>query len=118
MSDEPIQLYVDGYEYAKQLIENDMVVLDKGDWGEVNPGTAETDEYIESHGYEAYSLWHLGIRPDYSRDTKEAWSFPYGDFQRVHRAGLKAAEERARQYGYEEVRQAAQNLLDMLPPED
>lgn len=115
---EQIELFDAGFEHAKRLIGEGRVVLDKGDWHSVNPGTEATDAYISEYGYEAYGLWHLGIRADDSRETKEAYAFPYGDFENVHRAGLKAAEERARQYDYEQIRAAAQQLLDLLPPEE
>lgn len=110
-----IELNEAGFEYAKKLIEDGQVVLDQGDWGEVNPDTEQQDQFIEEDGMEAYSLWHLGTRPEYDRETKQCWAFPYGDFEKVHRSGLMAAEERARQYDYEDIRAAAVELLEMLP---
>lgn len=109
-----IDLYDEGLDYAKKLIGEGRYVVDKGDWGEVNPGTQAQNSFIEEHGLHAWSLWHLGVRPDAPRETKEAWAFPYGDYENVHRAGLMAAEERARQYGDESVRLAAGQLLELL----
>lgn len=109
-----IELYDQGFDYAKRLISEGRYVADEGDWGEVNPGTEAQNAFIDEHGLHAWGLWHLGVRPDDPRDTKEAWAFPYGDYQNVHRAGLMAAEERARQYGYESIRVAAVQLLELL----
>lgn len=109
-----IELYREGYDFASKLISEGNFVDDHGDWTEVNPGTEQENAFIERVGIQQYALWHLGVHPDKDRDDKTAWAFPYGDYQKVHRAGLLAAEERAKQYGYEEIRRAALDLLSEL----
>lgn len=109
-----IELYEQGFENAKRLIREGSFVDDRGDWGEVNPGTEEENAFIDSEGLGAYALWHLGVRPEDSREDKGAWAFPYGDYRSVHRSALLAAQERATQYGYESIRAAAVELLELL----
>ena len=110
-----IQLNQAGFDYAKQLISEGNVDMDlHGDWGRENPDTEEENRFIEKYGYESYGHWHLGINEDHSPETKEAYSFPYGNYSQVVRSGLIAAEERAAQYGYEDIREAARLLLSML----
>lgn len=103
-----------GFDYARKLIAEGRFVADHGDWGEVNPGTEAQNAFIEENGIEAWSLWHLGRRAGDAEDNKETWAFPYGDYQNVCRSGLLAADERARQYGYDDIRQAALDLLRLL----
>lgn len=110
-----IELNRAGFEHAKQLISEDRIDDDKhGDWEELNPDATAQNAFIEDNGYEAYGLWHLGIDPNYSTDTKEAYSFPYGDYKDVVRAGVIAAEERASQYGYVDIQEAARQLEELI----
>lgn len=105
-----------GFEYAKKLIQDGHVVLDKqGDWDSLMPDAEAENEFIRAHGVKAYGQWHLGIRKGGSWEDKSTYDFPYGNFENVYRSGLEAAEERAAEWHYEEIRQAARDLLDMLP---
>jgi hypothetical protein len=47
-------------------------------------------------------------------DAKARYKFPYGDFHAVHRDCLIAAKERAAQDGYEDIGNAADQLLKLL----
>ena len=42
-----------------------------------------------------------------SEHTKARYKFPYGDFERVHRCGLNAAEVRAARQKYLDIEDAA-----------
>lgn len=106
-----LEVYVEGVEYAKQLIAEGKVSDVQGDWHDINPGTEAQDAFIEEYGIRVWGLWHLAVNPDDKRDRKEAYGFPYGDYKTVCREGLVAAESRARQYGYEEIREVAVGLI-------
>lgn len=111
-----VQLNPKAFEYAMGLIRAGKIDDDlHGDWGEMNPSREAQNEFVAEHGYAAYSLWHLGVDPDDNPETKEAYSFPYGDFAVVCRSGLIAAEERAAQRRHIDIQQAAQRLLEALP---
>jgi hypothetical protein len=56
----------------------------------------DENTFIQKHGWSAFGEWHLGIDDEESRNTKGSYKFPYGDFDRVHRCGVLAAESRAR----------------------
>ena len=120
----PLAVYEPGVEYAKQLISEGRVSFVEGDWHGINPGTEEQDEFIEENGIQAWGLWHLAYRPDGDPDAKDDYGFPYGDYKTVCREGLVAAESRAKQYRYEEIRQAALDLIRLanaalgLPEDD
>ncbi len=109
-----LEVYGPGVEYAKELIAQGRVSNDPGQWHEINPGTEEQDAFIDENGLRAWSLWHLAHRPDADPDTKGAYEFPYGDYQTVCREGLLAAEERSKQYGYEEINAVALELLRLV----
>jgi hypothetical protein len=100
---------------ARALVREGKVVRDEqGDWSEAAPTPDEENGFIESDGWTAYAHWHLGVDKSESRETKQAWSFPIGDFRRVHRSGVIAAESRAGQFGHDAIRDACRSLLDLI----
>ncbi len=98
---------------AKDLIDSHQYVKDS-DWSEAQPSTDKENDYLEDHGWEAYSEWHLGIHDDESKETKGRFGFPYGDFRRLHHAGLIAIKQRAAQQNYDDIEQAADRLLKQM----
>jgi hypothetical protein len=103
------------YEFAKELIrEGRFVVDDRDAWSEHQPSPAAENRFIERHGYREYGRWHLAEDDEADGATKQRFKFPYGDFERVHRCGVLAAESRAGQYKYADVQRAAAHLHGML----
>ena len=102
-----------GVEKAGSLIDAGQYVLDS-DWGDAQPSSDAGNDKIEREGYEGYGQWFLAKDTDASDETKDRYGFPYGDFQRVHRSGLIAAEQRAAQNEHSEVESAARKLLERL----
>jgi hypothetical protein len=101
--------------YAKKLIEQgDFVFDDKDQWSEHQPSTQDENKYIKEHGFSEYGKWYLGIDTDEKEDTKQHYKFPYGDFSKVHRCGVLAAENRAGQYKHDDIEQAAAHLHGMI----
>lgn len=98
---------------AKSLIASRQYVLESS-WSEAQPSAEGENDFLDRHGWKAYGEWHLGLEPDASETTKERYTFPYGEFRRVHRSGLIAAKQRASQYGHTEVAKAADALLELL----
>jgi hypothetical protein len=110
-----VKLNQRGFEHAKKLINDGQFVYDDRDaWSEHQPSTAEENRLIESHGFGEYGLWHLGVDDEAAEDTKSHYKFPYGDFRRVHRCGLLAAESRAGQRKYYDIERAVAHLHGML----
>ena len=104
-----------GFNHAKRLIEDGNYVLDEKDrWSEHQPSAQAENQYIKEHGYAEYGKWHLGIDEEEPEDTKSHYTFPYGDFQKVHRCGVLSAESRAGQYKYRDIESAAAHLHGML----
>ena len=108
-----MQLNKAAEEKATALIKSRQYVKDS-DWSEAQPSTDEENDYLEKHGWDDYGQWHLGIHEEESKETKGRFGFPYGDFRRVHHAGLIAAKQRAAQQGYDDVEKAADRLLALL----
>ncbi|HEX6510055.1 MAG TPA: hypothetical protein VF221_20695 [Chloroflexota bacterium] len=110
-----VRLYEPGFDHAKSLIDEGKVVIDERDaWSEHQPSAQQENEFIRQHGFGEYGKWHLGIDDEEGEETKERYKFPYGDFERVHRCGVLAAESRAGQYKYSDVERAAAHLHGML----
>lgn len=110
-----VKLHQPGYDHAQSLIKAGSVVKDeRDDWSEHQPTAEEENAFIEEHGWREYGRWHLAADDESDEDTKEHWKFPYGDFERVHRCGVLAAESRAGQYDYDDVKSAAAHLHGMI----
>ncbi|GAA1985288.1 hypothetical protein [Microbacterium pumilum] len=103
---------------ARALVREGKVVRDERDaWSEAAPTADEENSFIEEHGWTEYSHWHLGIDKQEAAETKGRFSFPIGDFRRVHRSGVIAAESRAGQYDYTELRDELKRLLELIDEE-
>ena len=98
---------------AKRLIEARQYVLDS-DWGDVEPRAAAQNAFLESHGWEEYVEWHLGLTDGATDETKARYAFVYGDFRRLHRTGLIACHYRAAEWRHKEIELAAHDLLQVL----
>jgi hypothetical protein len=110
-----VKLNRKGYEHAEALVEAGKVVRDDRDaWSEHQPTAEKENRFIEEHGWEEYGRWHLGVDDEADAETKGHYKFPYGDFQKVHRCGLLAAESRAAQRDYTDIAEAAHRLHESI----
>jgi hypothetical protein len=98
---------------ARALIDARQYVLDS-DWGDVQPKAADQNAFLESHSWEAYAEWHLGLTEGAQDGTKARYAFVYGDFRRIHRTGLIACVYRASEWRHKEIELAAHDLLQHL----
>jgi hypothetical protein len=99
--------------HARRLIDARQYVLDS-DWGEVQPRADAENSFLESHSWEEYAAWHLGLTEGANDDTKGRYAFVYGDLRRVHRSGLIACVYRAAEWRHKDVELAAHDLLQHL----
>ncbi|MGZ5904993.1 MAG: hypothetical protein ACXWKQ_06580 [Reyranella sp.] len=110
-----VKLHEAGARHARQLIVAGHAVFDERDaWSEHQPSTGQQNEFIRRHGMAEYGRWHLGVDDTKGRDAKARYKFPYGDFERVHRCALLAAESRAGQYKYLDIELEVAHLHGML----
>ena len=98
---------------AEQLIRGRQYVLNS-DWGDAQPSATEQNAFLESHSWEEYAEWHLGLTEGAADETKARYAFVYGDFRRVHRSGVIACQYRAAEWRHKEVELAAHRLLQLL----
>lgn len=110
-----IQLNKAALKLARQLIRDGKATRDvRDDWSEHAPDAGRENTFIDNHGYAEYSTWHLGEDVDKTPETKGRYSFPFGDFRRLHRCAVIAAESRAAQNGHDDIAEAAKSLLAEL----
>jgi hypothetical protein len=102
-----------GVARARELIAARQYVLDS-DWGEAQPRAADENAFLESHDWDEYSRWHLGLTEGAKDGTKARYAFVYGDFRRLHRMGLVACLYRAAEWRHTEVMEAAYELIREL----
>ena len=100
-------------EKARALIDAKQYVLES-EWGDVQPGAAAQNAFLEKHSWEEYASWHLGLTEGANDETKARYAFVYGDFRRIHRMGLIACVYRASEWRHKEVELAAHDLLQYL----
>jgi hypothetical protein len=98
---------------ATRRIEARQYVL-RSEWGEMQPRAAAENAYLESHSWDEYAEWHLGLTEGASDETKARYAFVYGDFRRIHRSGLIACVYRAAEWRHKEIELAAHDLLQLL----
>ena len=98
---------------ARGLIDARQYVL-KSQWGDVQPSAADGTRYLESHSWDEYAAWHLGLTDGATEHTKGRYAFVYGDFRRLHRMGLIACHYRAAEWRHKEIELAAHELLQYL----
>ncbi|RAX16549.1 hypothetical protein DC347_12170 [Pseudarthrobacter sp. AG30] len=110
-----IKLNDAGLRQARKLIKDSRIARDaRDDWSEHAPDTEQENAYIDKHGYTEYGTWHLGEDSDKTPETKGRYSFPFGDFRRLHRCAVLAIESRAAQNNYDDIAKAAKSLLEEL----
>jgi hypothetical protein len=110
-----VKLSSTSFDYARQLIKDGKFVPDDRDaWSEHQPSAEEENSYLQEHGIADYSRWYLGIDDEEDPDNKGRYKFPYGDFEKVHRCGVLAAESRAGQRKHYDIELATAHLHGML----
>ena len=102
-----------GVRNAERLIDARQYVLDS-DWGEVQPRAAAENRFLDSHSWDDYAAWHLGLTDGVPDQTKGRYAFGFGDFRRVHRSGIIACQYRAAEWRHKAVELAAHELLQRL----
>jgi hypothetical protein len=80
----------DAVRHAKRLIDARHYVL-RSPWQDVQPRARERNAFLETHSWEEYVAWHLGLTEGAAEETKARYAFVYGDFRRLHRMGLIAS---------------------------
>jgi hypothetical protein len=98
---------------ARKLIDDRQYVLDS-DWGEAQPRAADENRFLESHSWDEYGGWHLGLTDGAEDETKGRYAFVFGDLRRVHRTGIIACQFRAAEWRHKEIELAAHELLQYL----
>jgi hypothetical protein len=110
-----IRLNQTALKHARSLVRDGKVVRDeRDDWSEHAPSADDENAFIDKNGWTDYGAWHLGVDDDENRETKGHWSFPFGDFTKVHRCAVISLESRAGQYDHDEIRDEAKKLLELI----
>jgi hypothetical protein len=110
-----VKLNDDALRNAQRLIKAGKVVHDeRDDWSEDAVSTDAENRWLEEHGWSEFAEWHLGIDREESEETKGRFSFPMGDYKKVHRCAIISVESRAAQYDHDDIAKAAKQLLELI----
>ena len=99
--------------HARDLIAKRQYVV-KSKWGDVQPSADDENAFLESHPWEEYASWHLGLTVGAPDETKARYAFVCGDFRRIHRSALIACQYRAAEWDHKAIELAAHDLLQHL----
>ena len=102
-----------GVKHARKLIDAGKYD-DETEWSKAAPSAGDANEEIDQDSFDSFAEWHLAINPEASEGTKGRFAFPYGDFEKVNRAALIHAKQRAAQNNHDEIEKAADELLQRL----
>jgi hypothetical protein len=103
----------DAVTHAKRLIDARQFVL-RSRWQNVQPRARQQNQFLKTHSWDEYALWHLGLTEGAAEETKSRYAFVYGDLRRLHRMGLIACHYRAAEWRHKEIELAAHELLQYL----
>lgn len=106
-----------GVKHAEKLISSGRYDTETK-WSAAAASAGDENEVIEGEGYEEWSKWHLAEDTEAGEGTKGRFRFPYGDFEKVNRAALIHAKQRASQNDHGAVADAAGRLLEKLDARD
>lgn len=110
-----VKLNQRAYNYAQELVDQDNVVADERDnWSDHAPTADQENAFLDKQGFDEYGKWYLGVDDEMDDDTKGHYKFPFGDFRKIHRCGIIAAEARAAQNDYADIQSAAAHLHGMI----
>ena len=103
----------DAVDKARELIDGRQYVL-RSQWNDVQPRAVDQDKFLEAHGWDEYSVWHIGLTDGAPPETKGRYAFVFGDFRRLHRMGVISAVYRAAEWYHKEIELAAHEILQYL----
>ena len=83
----------------------------RSQWADVQPRADDQNAFLDSHSWDEYGAWHLGLTDGAPDETKGRYAFVFGDFRRLHRMGLIACYYRAAEWEHTDIQVAAHKLL-------
>lgn len=104
------------FEFAKQMIHERKFDDKRGraDAKHAKPSDQQEAEFLKKFSWEEFGRWYLGAHYDRPENSRARYEFPIGDFNLIHRSDLLAIQKRAHEDNYDDIANAAQELVDMI----
>lgn len=110
-----VKLNKQAVKHARELVKSGKVVHDEpGDWRDAQLAAKDETAWLKKHTWPEYGSWNFGVDKKASPETKGRYSFPMGDYQKVHRSAVIAIESRAAQNGHRDIAKASKKLLTLI----
>jgi phage I-like protein len=110
-----------GGQHARQLIKTGHV-KDDAAWGfsaaDGNKILGKAPKDATAADWNRYASWHLGVNRSGKEGSKDRYKFPFGKGGFVYRRALRAIAQRASQFGYPKIAEAASAMLEQLRRQD
>ena len=98
------------------MVESDNVNKDSSWSFSAEDGNSLLGE--DGDDWENYAKWFLLENEEANEDTKGRYKFPFGKGGKIYRSALSAIRQRAGQFGYDDVFEAAGKLIEMIDKKD
>ena len=112
----PLTINTKGANKAKSLIEAGKINTDS-DWTFT---ASDGNALLGANGddWTNYGSFHLAVNKEFKEDTKQHYGFPFGKNGEVYRSALIAIRQRAGQYDYPEIFEAAGKLIELIDADE
>ena len=111
-----ITLNKKAFEFAKQLIHERKFDDQRGrsNSAQAIPTGTQEEAFLKQHSWEEFGRWFLGAHYDRPENKRERYDFPFGDFISIHRSDLLAIQKRAHSLNYDDIANAAKELVELI----
>jgi phage I-like protein len=120
-ADRGITLNRAGVAHAKSLIKTGHV-KDDAAWGfsaaDGNRILGKAPKDATPADWKRYASWHMGINQAAKENSKDRYKFPFGKGGNLYRRALRAVAQRASQFNYPKISEAASAMIEILRKEE
>jgi hypothetical protein len=103
------------FEFAQKLIKRRLLVIDRdNDWVDHKPSRGRRKAFLEIYGPVEYGKWHLAEDEGVAQRSFNRFAFLIGDFTRMHRCALIAAQLETGKLNNMNIRDALAQLLTQI----
>ena len=111
-----ITLNKKAFDFAKEMIRQGKFSEKRGraDAQHAKPTSVQEDDFLQSHSWEDFGHWYLGVHHDRPQNNRARYEFPFGDFQVIHRSDLLEVQKKAHNLNFDDIANGAQELVELI----
>lgn len=104
------------FDFAKEMIKEGKFSDKRGraDAEHAKPNATQEDVFLQSHSWEDFGHWYLGVHQDRPQNNRARYEFPIGDFQEIHRSDLLEVQKKAHGLNFDDIANGAKELVELI----